>query len=30
MKILVFGAGVPGCNLARNLFRVGKVLPTCR
>lgn len=24
MKILVFGAGVLGCNLARNLFRVGK------
>ena len=24
MKILVFGVGVPGCNLARNLFRVGK------
>lgn len=24
MKILVFGAGVLGCNLARNLCRVGK------
>ena len=24
MKILVFGAGVLGCNLARNCFRVGK------
>ena len=24
MKILVFGAGVLGCNLARNLFRAGK------
>ena len=24
MKILVFGAGVLGCNLARNLFRTGK------
>ena len=24
MKILVFGAGVLGCNLARNLFRSGK------
>ena len=24
MKILVFGAGVPGCNLARDLFRPGK------
>ena len=24
MKILVFGAGVIGCNLARNLFRAGK------
>lgn len=24
MKILVYGAGVPGCNLARNLFRAGK------
>ena len=24
MKILVYGAGVLGCNLARNLFRVGK------
>ena len=30
MKILVFGAGVLGCNLERNLFRVGKVLPACR
>ena len=24
MRILVFGAGVLGCNLARNLFRAGK------
>ena len=24
MKILIFGAGVLGCNLARNLFRAGK------
>ena len=24
MRILVFGAGVLGCNLANNLFRVGK------
>lgn len=24
MRILIFGAGVLGCNLARNLFRVGK------
>lgn len=24
MKILVFGVGVLGCNLARNLFRVRK------
>lgn len=24
MKILVFGAGVLGCNLARNLCRAGK------
>lgn len=24
MKILVFGAGVLGCNLARNLFRAGR------
>lgn len=24
MKILVFGAGVLGCNMARNLFRAGK------
>ena len=24
MKILVFGAGMLGCNLARNLFRAGK------
>ena len=24
MKILVFGAGVLGCNLARNMFRAGK------
>ena len=24
MKILVYGAGVLGCNLARNLFRGGK------
>lgn len=24
MKVLVFGAGVLGCNLARNLFRAGK------
>ena len=24
MKILVFGAGVLGSNLARNLFRAGK------
>lgn len=24
MKILVFGAGVIGCNLAQNLFRAGK------
>ena len=24
MKILVFGAGVLGCNLARDLFRAGK------
>lgn len=24
MKILVFGAGVLGCNLARNLFHAGK------
>ena len=24
MKILVFGAGVLGCNLANNLFRAGK------
>lgn len=26
MKILVFGAGVLGCNLARNFFRAGKVV----
>lgn len=24
MRILIFGAGVLGCNLARNLFRAGK------
>ena len=24
MKILVYGAGVLGCNLARNLYRAGK------
>ena len=24
MKLLVFGAGVLGCNLANNLFRAGK------
>lgn len=24
MKILVYGAGVLGCNLARNFFRSGK------
>ena len=24
MKVLVFGAGVLGCNLARNFFRAGK------
>lgn len=24
MKNLVFGAGVLGCNLARNFFRAGK------
>ena len=24
MKILVFGASVLGCNLARNFFRAGK------
>ena len=24
MKILVYGAGMLGCNLARNLFRAGK------
>ena len=24
MKILVFGAGVLGCNLARKFFRAGK------
>lgn len=24
MRILVYGAGVLGCNLARNLFRAGK------
>lgn len=24
MRILVFGAGVIGCNLARNLYRAGK------
>lgn len=24
MKILVFGAGVLGCNLARNFYRAGK------
>ena len=24
MRILVFGAGVLGCNLARNLFRAGR------
>lgn len=24
MKILVFGAGVLGCNLARNFLRAGK------
>ena len=24
MKILVFSAGVLGCNLARNFFRAGK------
>lgn len=24
MKILVYGAGVLGCNLARNLFHAGK------
>lgn len=24
MKILVFGAGVPGCNLANNLYRAGE------
>ena len=26
MKILVFGVGVLGCNLARNFFRAGKDL----
>ncbi len=25
MKILVYGAGVLGCNLARNLFHTGEV-----
>ena len=25
MKILVYGAGVLGCNLARNLLRAGKL-----
>ena len=29
MKILVFGAGVLGCNLSRNLFRAGKDDPYC-
>lgn len=24
MKILIFGAGVLGCNIARNMFRAGK------
>lgn len=24
MKVLVYGAGVLGCNLARNMFRAGK------
>ncbi len=24
MKMMVFGAGVLGCNLTRNLFRAGK------
>ena len=24
MRILVFGAGVPGCNLFHNLYRSGK------
>ena len=24
MRILVYGAGVLGCNLVRNLFRAGK------
>ncbi len=24
MKFLIYGAGVLGCNLARNLFRAGK------
>ena len=27
MKILVYGAGVLGCNLARNLFHAGKDVP---
>ena len=27
MKILIYGAGVLGCNLARNLFRAGKDVP---
>ena len=26
MKILVYGAGVLGCNLARNLLRAGKAI----
>ena len=30
MKILVFGAGVLGCNLARNLFRAGKDVTDAR
>ena len=27
MKFLVYGAGVLGCNLARNLFHAGKDVP---
>ena len=32
MKILVYGAGVLGCNLARNLFHAGKEIgrASCR
>ncbi len=29
MKILVYGAGVLGCNLERNLFHAGKPVTLC-